>query len=314
VLALPPVAGEVIGVATWWRSRAVARAVRGWLAEEDTRVFHAHSRAGLVTALRLARAGERRIVASVHCYGRQRWFYRVAARQLGGRMFWLSPAMKRYYGVPGDDWAQCIPGCIPEPAEDVERGPGRPALPIRLGGVGALVRWKGWHLVLEALARLPAEVRSTVRFAHIGAAGSDADSQAYARELAARTDTLGLRDVAAWQGEQASAQAFLGTVDVLVVASEHEPFSIAVLEALAAGRPVLAADSGGARDLLVGGQSGWFFRSGDAADLARAMRDLATDAAWAGVRTGASTVRPFVAPTIAAQWHRVYEALIQGGR
>ena len=35
-----------------------------------------------MVALWLARAGERRVVVSVHCYGRQRWFYRWAARQL----------------------------------------------------------------------------------------------------------------------------------------------------------------------------------------------------------------------------------------
>ena len=101
-LELPAIAGETISISTFLRARRVARAVRVWLAEDPARVFHGHSRAGLVVACWLARWGERRVVASVHCYGRQRWFYRWAARQLG-----RSPLSGGFYTWPAvlvDAW------------------------------------------------------------------------------------------------------------------------------------------------------------------------------------------------------------------
>ena len=309
VLEFPRIAGEIIGVKTFWRARAVARAAQRWLAEDRTRIFHAHSRAGLVVAWWLVRFGERRVVVSVHCYGRQRWFYRWAARQLEGRLYWLSPAMKHYYGVIADDsWAQCIPGCVPAGRETPVQRKRDPAR-LRLGGVGALVAWKGWHLLPEALAKLPEKLRARVHFDHIGGAGSDPESQRYAARLRARTEELGLAASVTWRGEQASSASFLREIDALVVASDHEPFSIAVLEALAAGVPVLAADTGGAQDLIERESSGWFFRSGDPAALAAAIGRLMEDSAWARIDVGPDAVRRFTAPVIAAQWERVYAAL-----
>lgn len=308
-LSFPRVTAEIIGVKTWWRTWAVAREVRAWLAADPTRIFHAHSRAGLLVALHLTTAGEPRVVASVHCYGRQRWFYRHAQRRLGHRLFWLSPAMKRHYEIPGEGWAQCIPGSVTEPPAATGRPRPRAGAPLSLGGVGLLVAWKGWHDVLEALAALPAHVRDQVSFRHIGSPDTTAASQAYARQLYERTAALGLQDRVTWLGEQPNSEGFLGTVDALVLPSRSEPLSMALLEALRAGVPVLAADSGGPLDLLQPGETGWFFRTGDVADLTRSITTLATTDALDRVVITPDTIRPFTAPVIAARWAEVYAGL-----
>lgn len=309
-LVLPEITGEVINLRTFWRSRAVAQAVSGWLRADDRRVFHAHSRAGLVVALELARRGERRVFASVHCYGRQRWFYRAAAARLGGRLYWLSPAMKRYYGV-GDDsdaWSQCIPGAVPASILTQGRRRRERGSVLRLGGVGALVPWKGWHLLLAALAALPAAQRERIRFSQIGAPGSSPSEQRYAADLRTQTHQLGLEGCVEWRGQQSSAQALLAEIDCLVVASHNEPFSIAVLEAQAAGVPVLAADSGGASDLLVPRRTGWFFQSDSVPALSRAIAQLLEDSAWSQIDLTPETLRPYTAPVIAERWMQVYAA------
>lgn len=310
-MEFPRIEGEVLGWQTLWRARRVARTAAAWLAADRTRVFHAHSRAGMIAALWLARAGERRVVVSVHCYGRRRWFYRWAARRLGPRLFWLSPAMKRYYGVAGvaGDWTQCIPGCVPAAEGGAPSLRQRIPRLLRLGGVGVLVRWKGWHLVVEALAALPPEIRERVRFDHIGAVGRDDDAQRYAAELRRLTQARGLDRTIDWRGEHASPENFLREIDVLVVASDHEPFSIAVLEALSAGVPVLAADSGGAQDLIVAGRSGWFFRSGDVGDLGRVITGLVERDDVDRAVVAPELVRPSTAPVIADRWEQVYSAL-----
>jgi glycosyltransferase involved in cell wall biosynthesis len=311
-LVLPEIAGETISLRTLWRSRAVARAVQVWLRADARRVFHAHSRAGLLVALELARRGERRVFASVHCYGRQRWFYRWAAARLGGRLYWLSPAMKRYYGIgianAGEAWAHCIPGAVPVAALAPHPARRKREGILRLGGVGALVAWKGWHLVLAALAALPREQRDRIRFIHIGAPGDSPAEQRYAADLRAETERLGLAACVEWRGQQASAQALLAEIDCLVVASHNEPFSIAVLEAQAAAVPVLAANSGGAADLLVADRTGWFFQSDSATDLSRAIGLLLNESAWSRIDLSPETVRPYTAPVIAERWVKVYAA------
>jgi len=300
----PALETERISPANLWRARAVARAVRSWLAAGPRRIFHGHSRAGLLVALWLRAAGERRVVVSVHCYGRQRWFYRWAAGRLGRALFWLSPAMKAYYGAGDATWTQCRPGCVVAPAGGVPRR-GAPAEPIRLGGVGALVPWKRWDLVPAALALLPAAARARWRFRHIGADDGSAASRAWAAAL--RTSTAG-PDVD-WLGPQASSAGFLAETDVLVVASENEPFSIAMLEALHAGVPVIAADSGGARDVIVPGRNGWLFRSGDAADLARCLEAAARPGALAAVAPAGADLARFDARAVAAEWETVYRGV-----
>ncbi|MGH7947058.1 MAG: hypothetical protein ACREF9_18935, partial [Opitutaceae bacterium] len=126
IMRLPNVSGNTISLRNMLRAHRIAREAQAWLRGDATRVFHGHSRAGLLVALWLRRFGERRAVATVHCYGRQRWFYRWAAHRLRGGIFWLSPEMKRYYGLrreseAADRWAGCLPGCVPALASTVRR-------------------------------------------------------------------------------------------------------------------------------------------------------------------------------------------------
>jgi glycosyltransferase involved in cell wall biosynthesis len=187
--------------------------------------------------------------------------------------------MRRYYGVlgSGDDWAQCIPECVSikteSPAHVVEDGR------VRVAGVGFLTEWKGWHIVVEALALLPEATRARLKFRHIGPVGATSESARYAEDLFARTKQAGLSEVIQWIGEQPSSASLLSESDCLVVASRNEPFSLAMLEALFAGVPVVAADSGGATDLIEPPKNGLLFKTGSPGDLARVLRSLVeTDA------------------------------------
>ena len=306
VLELPRVAGENIGLRNAWRTRRVAQAVQVWLHAAPGRVFHGHSRAGLLVGLWLHRLGEKRVVVSVHCYGRQRWFYRWAARQLGGKLYWLSPAMRRYYGAGGEGWAQCIPGSVP--GEMVVPAPAAAAA-LRLGGAGLLARWKGWHLVLEGLAQLPEAQRRQVTFEHIGGTSADRGTQLYAEELRALTGRLGLEGQVRWCGPEPDATRLMGAIDALVIASQNEPFSVALLEALAAGVPVLAADSGGTVDIIQPGKNGWLFRSGDADSLAARLGELLADPAARRLDRDEIRRTSVYAPPVAQRWAGVYAGL-----
>lgn len=292
----PRLEGEKITPVNFWRARTVARAVKDWLEADGNRIFHGHSRAGMLVGFWLDAWGERRAVVSAHCYGRQRWFYRWVSKRMAERFFWLSPAMRRYYGSQGSDWEQCVPGGVPRNFFTLDAPmplPGR----LRLGGLGARVRWKRWDLVPAALRALR---DATVTFEQLG---TEPDPE-YAAELHA-SDAPGVT----WKSAEPDSTRLLREIDILVCSSCNEPFSMAMQEALAAGVPVLAAASGGALDLIRPGVNGWLFPDGDASALAALLRDLVSTRAWEGVDRTRVRASAWSADQIAAQWARIYASL-----
>lgn len=208
----PGMMGEKIGLVNVWLAWRVARRVRKWLQQGGGHTFHGHSRAGLLVGLWLWMMGQKSVVVSVHCYGRQRWFYRWASRRLGSQLYWLSPAMRQYYGVSGAGWEQCLPGCVEPNLSKLNRVGGEV---LRFGGVGRIQRLKRWDLVVDAIALLSAEERSRVSFTHIGR-GDPIDEANLKRKAA----TAGLSSVVTFQGSAPSSTALLDECDVLIVASE----------------------------------------------------------------------------------------------
>jgi glycosyltransferase involved in cell wall biosynthesis len=70
---------------------------------------------------------------------------------------------------------------------------------------------------------------------------------------------------------------FLGTLDLFVSSARTEPFGLAIVEAMAAGVPVVATASEGAREIIDDGRSGRLVPIGDIASLAKAINELMTD-------------------------------------
>jgi glycosyltransferase involved in cell wall biosynthesis len=96
----------------------------------------------------------------------------------------------------------------------------------------------------------------------------------YAASLPQLIAQLGLQDSVTLTGEVADAMPFIEQLDILVNASDPEPFGIVLLEAMAAAVPVVAVDSGGPADIVEHGRTGMLARSGDPADLANALEPL----------------------------------------
>lgn len=131
-----------------------------------------------------------------------------------------------------------------------------------------LAPWKGQHVALAALAALPA-----ARLWIIGKALFGEDD--YARGLVDHARALGVWDRVRFLGEREDVPALLCAADVVLhTAVEAEPFGRVVVEGMLAGRPVVASDDGGVREILRAGESGWLVPPGDPAALAAAVRDV----------------------------------------
>jgi glycosyltransferase involved in cell wall biosynthesis len=126
--------------------------------------------------------------------------------------------------------------------------------------VGRLSRVKDYPTLLRAFARLPVGARLTI-------AGSGPDEAAL-QVLAASLGVGGRVDLV---GFQAEIQPWLARADGFVLSSLWEGLPISVLEAQAAGLPVVATDGCGTREAMEVGRSGLLAPVGDSDALAVAM-------------------------------------------
>jgi len=145
-----------------------------------------------------------------------------------------------------------------------------PGVPL-IGLVGRLQPWKGQDRVLRAAALL----RERGHSFHLVLVGGDSFELApdYARSLPALVSELGLQDVVTMTGQVPDAGPYIEQLDVLVNASEPEPFGMVLLEAMARGVAVVAVDLGGPREILEPGVSGILARSGEPPALADALAE-----------------------------------------
>lgn len=144
-----------------------------------------------------------------------------------------------------------------------------------IGIVGRLTQWKGQHVFLDAFSEA---FRGTdVRGRVIGSALFGEDD--YAERLREQAERLGISEQVEFRGFREDVWAELAELDLLVHCSVvPEPFGQVVLEGMAAGLPVIAANAGGPAELIRNEVDGLLTAPGDAHELADAMRRLVGDA------------------------------------
>jgi glycosyltransferase involved in cell wall biosynthesis len=89
---------------------------------------------------------------------------------------------------------------------------------------------------------------------------------------------LGLGQRIHFLGWRSDLETILPELDMVICASKNEGTPVAIIEAMAAGVPVLSTDVGGVADLVTHGETGWLVRAGDPPTLAQAIQHLLGDA------------------------------------
>ncbi|MFF7706346.1 glycosyltransferase [Pseudomonas sp. NPDC007930] len=92
-------------------------------------------------------------------------------------------------------------------------------------------------------------------------------------KLRAQAEQLGIAGQVRFTGQVPQAARYFGAFDAFALSSDHEPFGMVLLEAMAAGVPLVATACGGAREVVEG--VGELFPLGDAPALAEALVRLA---------------------------------------
>lgn len=148
------------------------------------------------------------------------------------------------------------------------------AVPL-LGIFGRLTEWKGHHVLLEALADPRLE---QTHLLIVGDALFTEEDKRYSDRLRLLADKEPLKGRIHWLGHRDDIPTLMSTCDLVVHASvQPEPFGRVIVEAMLAGRPVIASAAGGATEIIEDGVTGVLTAPGDARTLATAICRLLQD-------------------------------------
>jgi glycosyltransferase involved in cell wall biosynthesis len=296
--------------------------IRAELAALGTHVLHTHQIGALFYAGPAARrAGVSAVVHTEHgrhydARARTRWLGRWAAlwadryccvsRDIADAVAARRVAPTRKIevvpnGIDTTRFARCN-------ASSLRRQLGIPEGAPVIGTVANLREVKRQDVLIRGFARLAGPVG---RLPHLLLVGDGPLRQSL--EQLARDSGVAPR--VHFVGAQSEPERFLHMMDVFALTSRSEGMPLAILEAWAAGLPVVASRVGGLPELIRESQTGLMFESGDDAGLAAHLKTLMSDPARAAQigAAGQSQVRErHDVSVMAGAYHRHYASLLGG--
>lgn len=184
---------------------------------------------------------------------------------------WPSRVVRTVY--PGVSLDRFDPETLPSPLE-CRRQLGLPAQGALFGIVGRLQRWKGMHYLIDAM---PAILREHPDAHCVIVGGQHSYELEYPTFLRQRVAEMNLCEHVVFAGLQHNIPHWMQAMDVVIHASDKEPFGIVVVEAMALGKPVAATDTAGPTEIISHGIDGWLWAAGDSASLSSAVLELLGD-------------------------------------
>lgn len=174
--------------------------------------------------------------------------------------------------LPGKDRLSSVPE--PPAGNGAERD--RHGAGLRILFLGNVIRRKGLHVLINALALVSASSTAW----SLAIAGNETLDEKYTASLKATIRKSGMQDRVRWLGTVTDAQlpGLFKEHDLLAVPSQCEGFGIVYAEAMSFGLPVIAGALGGAAEIVDEGRDGYLIPYGDASGLASILAGLLGDA------------------------------------
>lgn len=244
----------------------------------DIDVLHSHHRFTTIIGHIVGRLTGKPLVVTVHEF-KQNWRM-LAPLWTGTVTITPSRALKqhlvRYYDIP-ETRIHVVPHALLPPRHADEEGSSM--LRRRFGldpnmlyvcCVGRLAVEKGIRYFVESIPLVSARV-TNVGFLVVG-------NGPLRDELEQQVRELGLTTRVHFLGARSDVPLLLKAVDVVVIPSLAESFALVALEAMRAGRPVVATDVGGIPEVVRNGQTGVLVPPSSGNAIANAVSWLLTDA------------------------------------
>ena len=264
-------------------------------------------------------AGVRRIVASEWCVDRWKSWHELALdRRLARRTTRIvvnSPGVRDFYvqqGLPAEKFAVIPNAVLPPPRPEISRADlceevGIPAESRLIVAVGRLAPQKRLKDLIWA-ADILKIIRDDFHLLLIGEGPQRARLEQF-------RDEVRIRDRVHFLGHRADAAGLLRYADVLWHASEYEGLPNVILEAMAAGVPVVASDISGNRDLVLPGETGYLVPLGDRPAYAKFADQILSDghlAARLGAAARQRAENDFGVEAMVARYAALYRGIVEG--
>ena len=272
-----------------WDLRGFVRLAR-FLARSPYAIVHTHTtKPGIIGTLAARRAGTPAVMHTVHLFpfheetGRFVTAAYVAVERFAARWcdrivtvseFQRDWALRAGIGRPGQVVA--IPNGVPTDRAKPRRSRADVRAELGLGdeftilSTGRLAEQKGLEYLIHAAPLLRQDLpHARILLAGVGPLGN---------KLARLVSSLGLDDTVTLLGRRSNVGDLLAASDLIVLPSLWEGLSISLLEAMAAGRPIVTTSIGSNREVTNNGEAAVLVPPKDVASLAEAIRSLATDA------------------------------------
>jgi glycosyltransferase involved in cell wall biosynthesis len=273
-----------------WDSRGLVRLAR-FFSRSPYSIVHTHtSKPGIVGTLAAKWSRVPAIIHTVHLFpfheetGRMATAAYVRAERIAAhwcdRIVTVSEFQRDWalrVGIGSPDKIVSIPNGVPTDRARPTRSPAEVRAELGIGdafmmlSTGRLAPQKG----LEYLIRAAALLRKDMPSAKIVLAGNGPLEQ----RLSKLVSDLGLEDTVLLLGLRTDIGDLLAASDLVVLPSLWEGLSISLLEAMAAGKPVVTTSVGGNREVTNDGETAVLVPPKDPASLATAIRALAADPA-----------------------------------
>lgn len=291
-------------------ARTLGRSDVAWLEAIIRRrgswIVHLHTFASQVVGTRAALRTGAKVLRTEHstrvyddpsCWPFSKWSLRRAHASVC-----ISDHVRRV-ALARAPWAEGIMHVVPN-GVDVARFIPRP-LPsesgrVRFVALGRLEPRKGVDIALRALVRVP-----NAELAVVG----DGESRAKLESLAR---TLGVKDRVRFVGFAADVRDEIARAHLALSSARSEGLGIALLEAMAMSRAVVALPTGGVPEIVRDGDNGWLAHGNDEEALARAMREAIErpdEMARRGERARERVVAAFSIDAMREGYERLYGAL-----
>jgi glycosyltransferase involved in cell wall biosynthesis len=142
---------------------------------------------------------------------------------------------------------------------------GCPSDSMLIGTVARLVPQKGLHILLDGYARYRATANRASRLVLVGAGP-------LLTPLSQQAESLGIRNHVVFAGFRDDIPYVHAALDLFVLTSVHEGFGLVLLEAMAAGRPILATKVGAIPEVVIDGETGYLVEPRAPEQLASCMQ------------------------------------------
>jgi len=175
--------------------------------------------------------------------------------------------------------------------------------------VGWLIPIKGVTYLVSAMAKVVEKYPKSL-FVLVGKGDDKGEEEIKLKE---QVERAGLADKVRFLGWRPDVDEIMGCFDIFVLPSLNEGMGRVLVEAMAAGLPIVASRVGGIPDLIKDGKNGLLVPPADAPALEKAISDLLADNENRNRmgKAGKNICRPYSAEAMVEQIDNLYTALVE---